>query len=230
MDIVLVPGLWLDGSTWDRVTPLLEAAGHRTHPLTLPGMTADADRSIVSLRDAVDAIVTAIDACPEPVLLVGHSAGCGMAWAAVDARPEHVAHAVLVGGFPSPDGGALADGFAATDGEIPLPDFATFDDADLGDLDDALRAEFRARAIAAPERFTTDLQVLTDERRYGVPVTAVCPEYRSDDLRTWIEGGAASVQEFARIRDVTDVDLPTGHWPQFTKPAELAGIILEAAG
>lgn len=230
MDIVLVPGLWLDGSTWDRVTPHLEAAGHRTHPLTLPGMTADAERSTVSLRDAVDAIVAAIDACDAPALLVGHSAGCGMAWAAVDARPDRVAHAVLVGGFPSPDGGALADGFAATDGEIPLPDFDSFDDADLGDLDDALLAEFRARAIPAPERFTTDLQALTDERRYGVPVTAVCPEYRSDDLRTWIAGGAPPVQEFARIRDVTYVDLPTGHWPQFTKPADLAGIIVDAAG
>ena len=229
MDIVLVPGLWLDGSTWDRVTPHLDAAGHRTHPLTLPGMTRDAHRAGVSLRDAVDAIVDAIDACEAPALLVGHSAGCGMAWAAVDARPEQVARAVLVGGFPSPHGGALADGFAATDGEIPLPDFDTFDDADVTDLDDALRAEFRARAVPAPERFTTDLQVLNDERRYGVPVIAVCPEYRSTDLRSWIDRGAAPVQELSRIRDVTYVDLPTGHWPQFTKPDELARIILDAA-
>lgn len=38
MDVVLVPGLWLNARTWDAVVPHLEAAGHRTHPLTLPGM------------------------------------------------------------------------------------------------------------------------------------------------------------------------------------------------
>lgn len=34
--------------------------------------------------------------------------------------------------------------------------------------------------------------------------------------------------ELARIRDVEYVDLPTGHWPQFTRPAELAQAILAA--
>jgi hypothetical protein len=36
------------------------------------------------------------------------------------------------------------------------------------------------------------------------------------------------VAELARIRDVEYLDLPTGHWPQFTKPAELGEAILAA--
>jgi hypothetical protein len=36
------------------------------------------------------------------------------------------------------------------------------------------------------------------------------------------------VIEFTRIKDVEYVDLPTGHWPQFTKPGELAALILES--
>jgi pimeloyl-ACP methyl ester carboxylesterase len=38
------------------------------------------------------------------------------------------------------------------------------------------------------------------------------------------------VAELARIKDVEYVDLPTGHWPQFTKPAELGAAIQAAVG
>jgi hypothetical protein len=38
MDVILVPGLWLDGSSWEAVVAVLEQAGHRTRALTLPGM------------------------------------------------------------------------------------------------------------------------------------------------------------------------------------------------
>jgi hypothetical protein len=40
MDVILIPGFWLDGSSWDEVVPALEQAGHHAHPLTLPGMQA----------------------------------------------------------------------------------------------------------------------------------------------------------------------------------------------
>jgi pimeloyl-ACP methyl ester carboxylesterase len=230
MDIILIPGLWLDGSSWERVVPPLEQAGHRVHPLTLPGLESkDADRSGVSAQDHVDAVVREIDAADGPVLLVGHSAGAGIASAAVDARPDRVARAVYVGGFPAPDGEPLMAGFAVEDGDLPMPDLSEFDDADLNDLDDAAKARFRERAIPSPARLTTDPLHLTDERRYEVPVTVVCPEFTSDMLRGWIAEGMAPVREFTKIRDLEYVDLPTGHWPQFTRPEELARIILERA-
>ena len=37
MDMLLIAGLWLDGSVWDDVVPVLRALGHRPVPLTLPG-------------------------------------------------------------------------------------------------------------------------------------------------------------------------------------------------
>jgi pimeloyl-ACP methyl ester carboxylesterase len=231
MDIILVPGLWLDGSSWEQVVLALEAAGHRAHPLTLPGMESkDADRSRITLRDHVDAVVDAIDASgpDEKVVLVGHSAGCGIAYAAVDARPDRVARAVYVGGFPTGDGDALVDGFAAENGEIPLPDWSDFGEEDLADLDEQARVAFRERSIPSPEHVTRDPQRLSDERRHDVPVTAVATEYTTDMLRDWIAGGAGPVREFTKLRDVEYVDLPTGHWPQFTRPDDLARTILAA--
>jgi pimeloyl-ACP methyl ester carboxylesterase len=228
MDVILVPGLWLDGASWERVVPPLEQAGHRVRPLTLPGLESkDADRSGVSLRDQVDAVVREIDAADGPVLLVGHSAGAGIASVALDARPDKVARAVYVGGFPAPDGAPLMAGFPTDGADLPMPDWSDFDDADLRDLDDAARARFRERAIPSPASLTTDPVRLSDERRYDVPVTVVCPEFTCDTLRQWIGQGLDPVREFPKIKDIEYVDLPTGHWPQFTRPDDLARILLE---
>ena len=227
MDIVLVPGLWLNASSWDAVVPHLEGAGHRVTAVELPGMESRAaDRSHITLDDHVGAVAAAIDAAEEPVVVVGHSAGSGIVSAAVDARPDKVARAIYVGGFPSSDGDPLLNGFDAVGGEVPLPDLSDFSEDDLKDFDEAAKASFRERAIPSPAQVVHGIVHLGDERRWDVPVTAICPEYSAADLQSWIEGGEPSVQEFARIKDVTYVDLPTGHWPQFTKPAELARLIL----
>ena len=231
MDIILIPGLWLDGSSWDAVVPTLEQAGHRAHALTPPGMESrDAERSGIRLSDHVDAVVAVIDAAVAPVLLVGHSAGSGTGHAAVDARPDRVARAAYIGGFPTPDGSALLEGLPAANGEVAMPDWAHVgEDANIVDFDEALLARFYAEAIPAPEHVLTDPQRLADPRRYDVPVTAVCPEYTVDDLRTWIEDGEAAVSELALIRDVGYVALPGGHWPQLTQPVALARVLLDAA-
>lgn len=124
------------------------------------------------------------------------------------------------------DGGGDPGGYPAVNGEVPFPEWSGFEDEDLVDLDQAARAEFRRRAIPSPEGATRDPQQLSDERRYDVPLTAICTEFSSEMLRGWIEQDLEPVREFTRIRDVTYVDLPTGHWPQFTRPEELARVIL----
>ena len=228
MDIVLVPGLWLDGSTWQAVADELADAGHAVHPITLPGMeSADADRSTVTIAECIAAITDSIDAAGGPVVLVGHSAGAGLATAALDQRVDRVDRLVLIGGFPALDGQPIMKGFATTaDGGIALPDWSEFDDADLQDLDDAALARFAERAIPSPAALALDPISLVDERRFDVPLTAVCTEYTAAQLQEWIAAGEPSVQDFVRFRDATYIDLPTGHWPQFTRPRELAAAII----
>jgi pimeloyl-ACP methyl ester carboxylesterase len=153
--------------------------------------------------------------------------GSGIAHAAFDAQPDRVARAIYIGGFPTGDGSS-SSGFTIVDGEVPMPDFSEFDEADLIDLDEEALTEFRERAIPAPARVVTDPQRLSDEHRYDVPVTAICPEFTAEMLRKWVDDDLEPVREFGKIRDVTYVDLPTGHWPQFTKPTELARLILDA--
>ena len=96
MDIILIPGFWLDASSWDEVVLPLRQAGHRVRALTLPGMESkEADRSAITLRDHIDAVVEVIDSVAAvsgapagaTVVLVGHSGGGAIAHAAADARP-----------------------------------------------------------------------------------------------------------------------------------------------
>lgn len=231
MDIILIPGFWLNGASWDEVAPPLKDAGHTVHALTLPGLESrEADRTNIGLQDHVDAVVSVIDSLPGPVALAGHSGGGAIAHAAVDARPQAVARVVYVDSGPLGDGDVINDGLPVVNGEVPLPDWSVFDDEDLVDLDDDLRAEFRSIAIPEPVRVTSDKQVLSDSRRYDVPVTVICCEFRTEALRQWMSDGVPYFAELSRVKTVDLVDLPTGHWPQFTRPRELASVILEAVG
>ncbi len=229
MDIILIPGFWLDASSWDGVRPTLEQAGHRVHALTLPGLESkDADRAAIGLRDHVDAVTAAVDQTDGPVVLVGHSGGGAIAHAVADARPDRVARVVYVDSGPLGHGGCINDELPVVDGEIPLPDWSEFPDEDMRDMDDEQREAFRARAIPEPARVSYDKQQLSDARRYDVPATVIACEFTSDQLKEWIAQGHPFVSELAAMRNVDYVDLPTGHWPQFTKPAELSQALLAA--
>lgn len=234
MDIILIPGLWLDASSWRDVLPALQQAGHRTHPLTLPGMESkDADRSGISLRDHIDGVVAVVDELSSggnKVVLVGHSGGGAIAHAVVDARPDRVSRVVYVDAGPLGEGGMINDELPVVDGEIPLPEWSVFEDEDLVDLSEELRVSFRQRSIPSPKGVAYDVQTLSDDRRYDVPITVIACEMPSSLLKQLIEQDSPFTRELARVHDVSYIDLPTGHWPQFTKPAELAEAIRKAIG
>lgn len=229
MNIILVPGFWLDASSWSGVSPTLVEAGHDVQALTLPGLeSVDADRSGIGLRDHVDAVTAAIDAATAPVVLVGHSGAGAMIHAAADARPDRVARAIYVDSVPLGEGGFVTDDYAPVGDSVPLPEWDAFEPEDVIDLTDDLRANFRARAVPEPYRVMTDRQHLHDPRRYDVPSTVIACEFTTQQLRQWMDGGVPFVAELSRMHDVELVDLPTGHWPQFTRPADLGAAIVAA--
>lgn len=225
VDIILVAGLWLDGSAWDDVVPALRELGHRPVPLTLPGQ-GDGGTSAI-LDDQVAAVLAAVDAASGRPLVVGHSAAGTLAWLAADARPADVGGLVLIGGWPSADGEPYADFFEPVDGVVPFPGWGPFEGPDSADLDDAARRRFEAAAVPVPVGVTRGVVRLTDERRYGVPVVLVCPEFGPAQVREWIAAG--ELAELARAEDLELVDIDSGHWPMITRPAELARLLADAA-
>src|SRR5215471_10567515 len=153
MGIVLIAGLWLDGSVWDNVAAELEARGHRAVPVTLPGQ-GDGNTS-ATLADQVGAVVAAVDAAAGRPMVVGHSAACSLAWLAADARPSKISEIALIGGFPGSDGEAYFDALPVRDGALPFPGWAEFEGPDSADLDDAAKQALAAAAIPVPEGVTS---------------------------------------------------------------------------
>jgi pimeloyl-ACP methyl ester carboxylesterase len=225
VDILLIAGLWLDGSAWDDVVPALEALGHRPVPLTLPGQGDGSGTA--TLDGQVAAVLAAIDSAPEKPVVVGHSAACTLAWLAADARPENVAKVVLIGGFPSADGEPYADFFELKDGVMPFPGWGPFEGPDSADLDEETRRSFASAAIPVPEGVTKGVVRLADERRFGVPVSLVCPEFSPAQAQQWIHAG--DVPELAKAKYLDFIDIDSGHWPMVSKPIELARLLAAAA-
>ena len=221
MDILLIAGLWLDGSAWNDVVPALAARGHHPVPLTLPGQGDGA--ASATLDDQVAAVVAAVDAAPDKVMVVGHSAACGLAWLAADARPEKVAKVAMIGGFPSADGESYAAFFEISDGVMPFPGWGPFEGADSADLDEETKQSIASAAIPVPEGVATGTVRLTDERRYDVPAVLVCPEFTPAEAQEWIDAG--ELPELTKAKHLELVDIDSGHWPMFSKPGALAELL-----
>ncbi|GAB2619480.1 esterase [Paractinoplanes abujensis] len=214
---MLLGGLWLTPSTWDAVVADLAGRGRRAVAVDLGGATLD---------DQVDAVLAVVDAAGGASVVVGHSAAVALAWLVADKRPARVAKVVMIGGFPKADGETYADFFPAENGMMAFPGWAPFEGADSADLTPAAREEFAAAAVPVPEGVSTATVHLSDERRYDVPVVLVCPEFSPAEAREWIDAG--ELPELARAKHVELVDIDSGHWPQLTRPADLARILADA--
>ncbi|MGW4380088.1 alpha/beta fold hydrolase [Kitasatospora sp. NPDC004531] len=221
MHILLIGGLWLDGTAWDAVAPALRELGHQPQPLTLPATPS------TTLDEQLATVVAAIDAAPGPVVLVAHSAHCTLGSLAADARPDRVAPLVLIGGYPQQDGSRYAELFEIRDGVMPFPGWDAFGAAETADLDESLRQRIAADAIPVPEPVARGLVRYTDPRRHDVPIVMISPDYPVDQVRAWVAAG--QTPELAAAKHVEYHDFDSGHWPMYTKPTELARLIATLA-
>ena len=219
--IVLVPGFWLGAWAWDEVAGLLRANGHDVTAVTLPGLdSTDADRANVRLSDHVDAICAAVEAAGERVVLAVHSGAGTPGYAASDRIPDKIAAMVYVDSGPGK--GAMNPSF--TDAEFPLPTWEDLDE-NLDGLTDEHLATFRERAVPQPGGTLRDVPDLGNDARLDVPSTVICTGFPSEAIKEAVEEGQSWVAGLAELRDVTWVDLPTSHWPMWSRPKELAEII-----
>jgi pimeloyl-ACP methyl ester carboxylesterase len=224
--IVLVPGFWLGAWAWDDVADALRADGHDVTALTLPGLeSAEADRSNVTLSDHVDAIVEAVEAKGAPVVLAVHSGSGAAGYAVTDRIPDRIAAMVYVDSGPS----TAALGPDTEGADMPMVWEEIESGENLDGLSEEQRETFRRRAVPQPAGVLREAPQLTNDSRLDVSTTAIATGYTSDQYKEAIDEGQTWLGGFAELRDVTWVDLPTSHWPMWSRPKELAQIIGDVA-
>ena len=222
--IILVPWFWLGAWAWDDVAALLRADGHDVTALTLPGLESrDADRSTITLEDHVRAIVAAIEAAARPVVLAVHSASGFSGYAASDRAPDRIAAMVYVDTAP----GKGAQDPELEGAEMPLDWKKIEEGENLDGLTEEQKATFRDRAVPVPAALLRESVDLRNDARRDIPSTIIATGFPAADYRKY----AAEHPDWPflaglpELRNVSWVDLPTSHWPMWSKPRELAAII-----
>lgn len=233
--ILLVPGHWLGAWAWDAVAQQLRHRGLDPVPVTLPGLDPhDPDRATRTLDDQADALLATlrdagVDAA-HPAVVVGHSGANGPLTLLLDRHPELVRLAIWVDSGPLSPGAVFAPDTPADLVDLPLPDFDVLArQASLEGLDDAALARFRAQAVPEPGPVLREPLTLHNEARRDVPTLLVCCSLTSDQVLALAQSGQPMFAEVAALHRVSLVDLPTGHWPQWSRPDDLAELIASAA-
>jgi pimeloyl-ACP methyl ester carboxylesterase len=223
---VLVPGFWLGAWAWDEVADALRADGHDVTVLTLPGLeSADADRSAITLEDHVDAICDAVRAAPAPVVLAVHSAAGFSGYAASDRVPDRIAAMVYVDSAPAKS--PLDPGFEGVEKPLVWDELAA--EENLDGLTEEQLETFRRRAVPVPGGVLRERVELTNDARRDVPSVLICTGFPSEQIKEAAKQGHAWLAGVPELRDATWVDLPTSHWPMWSRPRELAEILGDVA-
>jgi pimeloyl-ACP methyl ester carboxylesterase len=225
--IVLVPGFWLGAWAWDDVVGRLRADGHDVTALTLPGLESlDGDRSAVTFDDHVDAIRRAVAGQDRPSVLAVHSGSGTPGYVASDRVPGRIAAMVYVDTFPF--AGPMDPDFEGV--ELPLPSEEELaENESLEGLSEEQLATFRRRAVPVPGDLLRGSAEVTNDSRLDIPTTMFCTSFLSNQIHAVLAEGQAWLSHLAELRDVRYVDVPTSHWPMWSQPKELAGVLADVA-
>src|SRR5215217_2018179 len=219
-NIVLVHGAWADGSSWSKVIPTLQNAGHRVIAVQL------AERS---LAEDVDTVKRAIDLVGGPTIVVGHSFGGFVITNAAYNNPN-VTGLVYVSAF-APDEGESAVNFVPVE-SLP-PGLLVIDSGGFAYLNPGMFPQAFAQDVNATEAKT--LAVVQKPAHQSLFTEPSGPPAWKQ-LPTWFEVSEGdhiippdAQRMFAQRMNATTISLDSSHASPVSHPDEIAQLILDAA-
>ena len=227
---VLIHGAFHGAWCWDKVTPLLEQGDHEVVTLDLPGHGEDRTPAAeVTLEGYADRVVEALDALPEPVVLVGHSLSGTVISQVAERRPEKIGKLVYLCALLLPSAKSAIEASQEDGGSVILENAEV--QADQGRI--ILSEEGMKEALYhdCPEDFGRARRLISPQplAPLGTPVEVTEGNFGSV-RRTYVHTAQdRAVSPAAQERMYTElpcekvVSMSTGHLPFFAAPEELAG-------
>ena len=230
--IILIAGHWLGAWAWDEVLEHLKTDHSRAIAMTLPGLDAhDPERATKTLDAQAEAILGVITQHGnQPAILVAHSGANAPVSLVMDRYPELVHRVVWVDSGPVATGSVFAPDLPEELEELPLPPFDVLaQQASLEGLSGEVLKQFRARAVPEPGPVLRQPIELTNDARRKVRTTLVCCSIPSAQVLELAQTGHPMFTEVANLEHLDVIDLPTGHWPMWSSPRDLAKAIQSEA-
>ncbi|MGY1843642.1 alpha/beta fold hydrolase [Modestobacter sp. SYSU DS0875] len=229
---VLVHGAWHGGWCWDRVAPLLRAAGHEVHAPTLTGLSERAHllSPQVGLDTHTEDVVRLIELLDlRDVVLVGHSYAGHVISMVADRVPERIRRRVFLDAFVGSDGETavslqpetVAHHWAESAAEqgfgwlVPVRKLSVLGVTEQADVD-----WLTPRLTAHPWKTYTDPLRLSGAAD-GVPAAFI-------ECVSWMRVFQSQADR-ARERGWPVHELETGHEAMVTAPKALADVLHELA-
>jgi pimeloyl-ACP methyl ester carboxylesterase len=241
---VLVGGAWLGGWCWKPIARRLRDRGHDAYPVTLTGLGERVHLASpqVDLETHVTDVVNLIEFEDlRDIVLLGHSYAGLVVTGAADRIPDLISTLVYLDTGSLPDGFLLIDSFppetrrrierqvdALGEGwRYPMPpreELAEY--GSLEGLDESQLELLRSRAVAQPFGTYTQPLRLDNPAREALPKVGILCSITLEQVQEMIASGDPVFRELAGP-NWRFVELPTGHWPMFSRPDDLAELLLD---
>lgn len=234
---VLVHGAWHGAWCWQKLTPLLEAEGHRVDAFDLPGHGEDGTPvSGMTLPANAERIAEHVTAAGEPVILVGHSMGGMQVTQAAELAPERIQRLVYLTAFLPGDGQSLPDLAAGDPDELVQKNLIVDESAGTSTVAaSALRDAFYGECSDDDVAFATSRLVPESLAAMGAPVS-ITEERAGSVPRVYVECLRDRAITIAKQREMhsrrpceTVLQIDTDHSPFLSRPRELADHLLSLA-
>lgn len=219
-NVVLVHGLYADGSSWSKVIPLLQAKGLKVTSVQNP---------LTSFKDDVDAVKRTIEAQDGPTVLVGHSyAGMVISEAGTDAKVSALVYVAARAPDAGEDYPALTKKYPAAPAGAGL----RWDAYDYGRLTEPAFVEDFAGDLPKEEARA----LFAVQQPFSKAITMAKTSVAAWKLKpSWYVVARddrtinPDLQRFMATRmNAKATELSSSHVPMLSRPAEVAEVILKA--
>ena len=234
---VLLHGSWHGGWAWEPTAWCLRELGHEVHAPTYPGHQPGASRAGIRHQDYVRSVVDFIEGRDlRDVVLVGHSFGGSVVSRVSQEIPERLVRVVFHTAFVVEDGASVNDNFpqdqtdafvaaaeASPDNTVACP-WEVFRDLFIQDVSPEAARTVWERLVPQPFSPWAEKLDLAEFHRGELPRSFIAV---ADDLA--LPPGTWHPTMSSRLGEFKLVEMGGSHEVMFSRPAELARALVDAA-